>query len=681
MRFNFDPNGQYTSPNHVLRPHHIGLLGILLFTYRRITPPAPEFLLHIQRVLIEETAELTVPRPFGDLVHRLTAAFSSTVDVLDFGKSVAGLPEYIGSLEGFHNFMTDVQSLVVEKEEEIVLNTVFDRRSYFGLFVRRCCVSYQKLSLVGVLRLQQDFIEWAKGDNQRGYDIQETQRNGNGQFIFPALTDAKDYGTASDLENFNSAAAEEDSAEAVSHLRKFFDQHFTDASDSGVRQHALLNLALFHYRKREFPTSRKFLMEAISVARNSNDRVALQHCMSLLRRFTPHEGSNTISLTDIHPHISALYVATDIIKLIVATKEPLISSFSRIMQAWGCYDNYRGPKVTPPPAGEQWCIHAVQAFIWKIAGQDTLSEVESDIVLAFTPRMSSNEARWSTFLSKADRLTRQGLVNEALTLLLAPACWSGFDLMQYEEWARFIWRALVTRAVRRGQIRQCHEFFKDCIQDLRLDTYEIFPRSLPPTKSHYLSSLLDRDAIMHAKYHYKFHNILSTMTPLLRGLFAAEFRGHWVLYRIGIILLADSAIDLGMPKYGRRILDEIMPQILPGDDLEIRAFACYILSRCIIASSEKQENVIREAIPFLEIAEQDYGALEMVRCQQDVLYFLASVYNTLKMTTERDIVTAKHAECTAKVEAFANEDIPSHVLEIRSIITEVGAKIAAKSHT
>lgn len=51
------------------------------------------------------------------------------------------------------------------------------------------------------------------------------------------------------------------------------------------------------------------------------------------------------------------------------------------------------------------------------------------------------------------------------------------------------------------------------------------------------------------------------MTPLLRGLFAAEFRGHWVLYRIGIILLADSAIDLGMPKYGRRILDEIMPQV------------------------------------------------------------------------------------------------------------------------
>lgn len=42
------------------------------------------------------------------------------------------------------------------------------------------------------------------------------------------------------------------------------------------------------------------------------------------------------------------------------------------MQAWGCYDNYRGPKVAPPPAGDQWCIHAVQAFLWKIAGKGDL---------------------------------------------------------------------------------------------------------------------------------------------------------------------------------------------------------------------------------------------------------------------------------------------------------------------
>ncbi|GJJ12220.1 hypothetical protein Clacol_006461 [Clathrus columnatus] len=654
------------SPNRVLRPHHIGLLAILLLAYRRVPAPVPAFLSHLQRVLIEEIAELSVPRPYIELIRRATSAFSSMADVLDFERTL---------------------ELVIN-----VLNAVFERRSYFGLFVRRCCISYYKLSLAGVFRLQQDFIQWARGGNQCGYDIQETQRKGNGQLIFPTLSDDKAHGTASALEEFNAASAAKDSAEATSHLRKFFDQRFSDTNDSRIRQHALLNLALFHYKQREYPTSKKFLMEAINVARNSNDRVTLQHCMSLLRRFTPQEGSNTVSLTDIHPNISALYVATDVIKLIKTTKEPLICSFSRLIEAWGCYDKYVGPRGAPPPAEDQWCIHAVQSSLWKMAGQEALSEVEEDIVLAFTPRMSSDEARWNAFLCKAERLTRQGHVNEAVCLLLDPACWSGLDLRQYEEWARCIWRALVTRVIRRGQIRQYQEFFKDYVQNLRLDTYEMLSRSLPPSNNW--------DAIMHAKYHYKFHNTLSTIAPLLRGLFAAEFRGHWVLYRIGIIILADLAIDLGMPKYGRRILEEIMPQLISGDDLEIRAFGCYILSRCIVASAEKKgsktqrkyfshklintmtlASIIQETIPFLNMAEQDYGALEMIRCQQDVLYFLASVYNTLGMITERDNVAARHVECTLKVEILANEEVPYHVFEIRSIITEVGAKIAARSRT
>jgi hypothetical protein len=111
-----------------------------------------------------------------------------------------------------------------------------------------------------------------------------------------------------------------------------------------------------------------------------------------------------------------------------------------------------------------------------------------------------------------------------------------------------------------------------------------------------------------ARYDQKSKDTLGTIPPLLRGLFAAEFRGHWPTYRIGVILLADLAIDLDMRKYGRRILEEIMPQvcfhlvlhippnsvlvkIMPGDDIELRAFACYILSRCIVASSEGQGNV------------------------------------------------------------------------------------------
>lgn len=59
----------------------------------------------------------------------------------------------------------------------------------------------------------------------------------------------------------------------------------------------------------------------------------------------------------------------------------------------------------------------------------------------------------------------------------------------------------------------------------------------------------------------KVKNTLAAVQPLLRGLFAAEFRGHWPMYRIGIILLADLALDMGLKKYGQRILDQVMPQV------------------------------------------------------------------------------------------------------------------------
>ena len=58
-------------------------------------------------------------------------------------------------------------------------------------------------------------------------------------------------------------------------------------------------------------------------------------------------------------------------------KEPILSSFSRILQAWACYDSSANWKGGPPPEHEQWYIHAVQAFLWKVAG--TASSI-TDIV-------------------------------------------------------------------------------------------------------------------------------------------------------------------------------------------------------------------------------------------------------------------------------------------------------------
>lgn len=48
---------------------------------------------------------------------------------------------------------------------------------------------------------------------------------------------------------------------------------------------------------------------------------------------------------------------------------------------------------------------------------------------------------------------------------------------------------------------------------------------------------------------------------LLVALWHAEFQCRYGLYRSGLILLADIALEFGMTKKSRRILEEIMPQV------------------------------------------------------------------------------------------------------------------------
>jgi len=89
----------------------------------------------------------------------------------------------------------------------------------------------------------------------------------------------------------------------------------------------------------------------------------------------------------------------------------------------------------------------------------------------------------------------------------------------------------------------------------------------------------------------------SGIEHLLKALWHSEFLCKFNLYRTAIILLADIGLEFGMTKSSRQILEEIMPQIINGDDIEQRAVACFTLSRCIIAA----ESATREFCSFRSI--------------------------------------------------------------------------------
>lgn len=103
------------------------------------------------------------------------------------------------------------------------------------------------------------------------------------------------------------------------------------------------------------------------------------------------------------------------------------------MQAFGCFDAATNQKGGPPPEHEQWSIHAVQSFLWKIAGAlfgsqisvrfltsvyagnhsfdrcyeigpNLLSEPQENIILSFTEPGTLSEARWDAHRSRAERV-------------------------------------------------------------------------------------------------------------------------------------------------------------------------------------------------------------------------------------------------------------------------------------
>lgn len=50
---------------------------------------------------------------------------------------------------------------------------------------------------------------------------------------------------------------------------------------------------------------------------------------------------------------------------------------------------------------------------------------------------------------------------------------------------------------------------------------------------------------------------------LLVALWHAEFQCRYGLYRIGLIMLADVSMEFGLSQKARRMVEDVMPQVIP----------------------------------------------------------------------------------------------------------------------
>ncbi|KAG5727682.1 hypothetical protein E4T56_gene12240, partial [Termitomyces sp. T112] len=230
--------------DHVLRPHHVDLLIILVFAFKepdcKDIPPA--FLLHLYRTLLNEISEVSRPQSHNDLMKTVCSGPGA-----DSEKSqrvitaIQAAHSDLTSADQITNFFGNLPSLFVEKTEDEP--PVLMRRSIFGYFSRRCFVSFLKLSFSGVVKLQKDYQSWCHDDASAGYDpIVKDQLSNSDLLIFKTQADKKSWAKPDAYEAWEKGYATGDENVATENLRRFFEQHFHENNDSGVRQHALLNL-------------------------------------------------------------------------------------------------------------------------------------------------------------------------------------------------------------------------------------------------------------------------------------------------------------------------------------------------------------------------------------------------------------------------------------------------------
>ncbi|KAL7283326.1 hypothetical protein ACG7TL_002755 [Trametes sanguinea] len=657
--------------SHVLRPHHILLLWILFAGIQIIEENVfpQQFTLAVHRLLLDEIAEVKPPRSYWDLLADIKKAAASdhTGNAKELVQAMTKLPHAFRTPDDLANFMKSTEDLFHDVEDEDEAR--YWRRSLFGYFAHRCYVSFAKLSIAAVARLHRDFLDWLKFKADARFVTPPDYQ------IFKTKYDKRDYATTDTYTLFMKGLITGDSNVANEGLRRFFEQRFHEGSDSGLRQHAMLNLARMYYLRRETVACRKTLEEAITTARTAGDNATLQHCTSLLHRLPllPTERGKKPIINEIQPQMHPLEILYDAKKLLrVEHQQPLTAAYEKVMQAVGLYDHYIDVQGGLFLESEQYAQHAVQSIIWNFFGCSELARIEEDIVSSFTEYGSDDNTRLTVTLNRAYYKARQGKYTASIATLLEPDVWRGLSLADYNLWAGEIWHILILRASRRGHQRQ----LKDYLIPRRPDT-EFYNRDYQWDKEHLVGSII-RDPLHEVFIMRKADHAHTCVDQLLTALWHAEYQGRYGLYRTAVVMLADIGLEFGMTKWCRRILDEVMPQVISENDLEQKGYALFTLARCVIAAGDSSPEALKESLTYLEEAERCFVELEMFSAQMDVQFMLSVVHHNLGDETRRDEAAERHEQTRLKRDQEHATIVEEWIEETLQLVADIGSAIASR---
>ncbi|KAF8333978.1 uncharacterized protein EI90DRAFT_3153365 [Cantharellus anzutake] len=677
MNLNMEIPGGPPMPN-VLYPHHVGLTIMILVYHRGVdygepgigpTTLHPKVRMRMLRVLAREIGELKPPTPYHQLVSKLVNGFddpSLNSELALLSHTLNQAPKMISTPEVMGDLFSDVRSLVpgVDEPEENTSSCAFERRSFFGMFIRRSFLSFRKLSFAGQLRLCNDFIAWCDGDKGAGYYIGSKERR-RGLLIYPGILDLPENAKQSYYEIAGDSLKTGDSKAAVDNLRRFFDQRFAATDDTTMYQHSLLSMATLHYTRGELLAARQFLDEAIKISKEKNDHFTLDRCQNLMQRLDPDPGSAFLA-RDRAISVQVWGNPLDIlweIKKLLELGEGLKILFTKVAESIGVWD---AKSVLINVGVEKWPRHAVCAILWRLAGVETLAKCHENIILAFT-QVGDDDSRMSVVCARASRYTRQGATDEALKLLLDPQTWRGLTFQQYQIWALEVWNVFNFTAERKGHASFQRDFLMPNQPSPRPEV-----QSVGAPSPFHRRTVITESLQLALRYKEANQPVLAVQ-PLMEAVWSSEFRGMFQYYRIAVVLLADIAIDLGLPKSGQHMIEEVLPQILLADDLELRAYGSLTYARLMMAGAgaDINEEILKEARPHLIRAVRDYRTISKFEKALEALYILSAVCHNLRAVEERDAWAAQFNALDAERRTTLSAGVDEETLQIFRIVTEV----------
>ncbi|OCF34681.1 hypothetical protein I316_03724 [Kwoniella heveanensis BCC8398] len=359
-----------------------------------------------------------------------------------------------------------------------------ERHSPLGIFSRNLLNTLRKLSFDETAHLSREISKWCGVGPSGACDSNRIgvwsldRRSGIDDTLDKRIKAMQDY---------QAANASGDYSNALASLRRFYDYQFPSAG-RGQHQHALLNIASFHYSTGGIDSAQSAVDEAIRVARTAGDKACLQHCLSLSQRIQTESSASAFTASEtvrIHRKPiskSRLPEGTTPMDQLWSVKpaldlgEPVPIAFRRIHTALGT-----GIQVETPLGDEEKSVpkqfrtgqkldiaawHATQAGLWgqlgklfeqgaglpsdiltngnTISGSSALAAFHEDLTLEDLSPW--DDGRLTVTLSRAQRAAERAEYDEALSLLLEMSTIQGISLAAYHRWARVVWAVLERRA-------------------------------------------------------------------------------------------------------------------------------------------------------------------------------------------------------------------------------------------